>query len=375
MDDKPIQPAEDILAPDENQTEHAYPNSDPESDSDTESLNEPSIKSTRSYASLTLQHIQENGRRYANETYFMPNDEPELTRLNIVHQIYLILLDNALTTAPLPPSPTPTRILDIGTGPGDWAIEMSAAYPTATIIASDLTVFDSGLGHLALPNVDFQLADARAEWTYHEPFDLIHLRGLSGAFQDWAAIYAQAFTHCKPGGYIEVADTDPAADTIAFSPLKRPGSEAEIPALRKYTSALRAAAEAAGYPRDLAHLNTDALAAAGFVDVRVIERTIPIGLWPEDVAEKTLGKMTLISLLEALEGYALRPLTVHGGYTVDGVKELCQSVRGELLGVDGLTAKVRIVTGRRPVSFAQKKADLLAKVMARAKLVQERAEG
>lgn len=301
----------------------------------------------------------------------MPNDEPELTRLNIIHQIYLILLDGALTTAPLPQTP---RILDIGTGPGDWAIEMSAAHPTSTIIASDLTVFDSGVGHLDLPNVDFQLADARTEWTYHEPFDLIHLRGMSGAFQDWAAIYTQAFEHCKPGGYIEVADSDPAADTISFSPRKRPESEAEIPALRTYTAALRSAANAAGYPRDLAHLNTDALAAAGFVDVRVLERTIPIGLWPEDVAEKTLGKMALIALVEGLEGYALRPLTVYGGYTVDGVRELCEAVRGELLGVSGLTVKVRIVTGRRPVSFAQKKMDLLARVMARAKIVQEGAD-
>lgn len=302
----------------------------------------------------------------------MPNDEAELTRLNIVHQIYLILLDNTLTTAPIPP--TNPRILDIGTGPGDWAIEMSAAHPTATIIASDLTVFDSGLGHLGLPNVEFQLADARTEWTYHDPFDLIHLRGLSGAFQDWDAIYTQAFAHCKPGGYIEVADADPAADTIAFSPLKRPGNEAEIPALRKYTSALLDAAKAAGYPRDLAHLNTDALAAAGFVDVRVLERTIPIGLWPEDVDEKTLGKMALIAVVEGLEGYALRPLTVHGGYAVEEVKELCGAVREELLGVNGLTAKVRIVTGRRPVSFAQKKVDLLARVMARAKVLQEDVE-
>jgi hypothetical protein len=251
---------------------------------------------------------------------------------------------------------------------------MSAAHPTSTIIASDLTVFDSGVGHLDLPNVDFQLADARTEWTYHEPFDLIHLRGMSGAFQDWAAIYTQAFEHCKPGGYIEVADSDPAADTISFSPRKRPESEAEIPALRTYTAALRSAANAAGYPRDLAHLNTDALAAAGFVDVRVLERTIPIGLWPEDVAEKTLGKMALIALVEGLEGYALRPLTVYGGYTVDGVRELCEAVRGELLGVSGLTVKVRIVTGRRPVSFAQKKMDLLARVMARAKIVQEGAD-
>ncbi|KAF3391469.1 hypothetical protein F1880_007552 [Penicillium rolfsii] len=41
MDDKPIQPAEDNdLVPDENQT---YPNIDPESESDTESLNAASL--------------------------------------------------------------------------------------------------------------------------------------------------------------------------------------------------------------------------------------------------------------------------------------------------------------------------------------------
>ncbi|KAJ5443553.1 uncharacterized protein N7458_007425 [Penicillium daleae] len=102
MADQPIQPEEDFLAPDENQAEHGNPNSDSEPESDTESLDESSIKSTRSYSSKSLQHIHENGRRYAEETYFMPNDEAELTRLNIVHQIYLILLDNTLTTAPTP---------------------------------------------------------------------------------------------------------------------------------------------------------------------------------------------------------------------------------------------------------------------------------
>ncbi|KAJ5169161.1 uncharacterized protein N7482_004755 [Penicillium canariense] len=372
MDGKPIQsskedprrsPAPENLAPDEDQTEQVCTSSEPESDddSDIESHSEASIQSTRSYSSLTLQHTHENNRRYADDTYFMPNDEPELTRLNI---------------PPPPPSPTP-RILDIGTGPGDWAIEMSAAHPSATIVASDLTIFDSGVGHLALPNVDFQLADARTEWTYHEPFDLIHLRGLSGAFQDWGATYAQAFAHLRPGGYIEVADADPAGDTIAFSPQYASeagsglGSASETPALQTYAAALRAAASAANYPRSLAHLNTDALVAAGFVDVRVLERTIPIGLWPDDMAEKSLGKMALIALLEGLEAYALRPLTAHGGYGVEEARDLCDAVRGELLAVRGLTARVRIVTARRPITFAQKRVDLLARAMERAKFLQE----
>jgi hypothetical protein len=53
MDDKPIYPAEDAdLVPDENQTEHAYPNSDPESESDTESLTEASMYVSKQRMSL-----------------------------------------------------------------------------------------------------------------------------------------------------------------------------------------------------------------------------------------------------------------------------------------------------------------------------------
>lgn len=286
----------------------------------------------------------------------MPNDEPELTRLNIVHQIYLIILNGNLTTAPLS-TPSP-RILDIGTGPGDWAIEMSAAHPDATIIASDLGVFDSGLGHLSLPNVDFQLADAQSQWTYHDPFDLIHIRGLSGAFQDWPGIYAQAFTHLKPGGYIEVADADPAGDTISFP-------EAESSQFRIYARALRTAAAEAGYPRDLGHLREEVFSAAGFVDVRVLERTIPIGLWPEDVQEKTLGKMALIALLEGIEAYGLRSLTRSGRWSLQQARELCEKVKGEFLAARHLTARVRVVTGRKPVSVARKKEEVLARAMAR----------
>lgn len=296
----------------------------------------------------------------------MPNDEPELTRLNIVHQIYLILLDGRLTTAPL--TMESPRILDIGTGPGDWAIEMSAEHPNATIIASDLGVFDSGLGHLSLPNVDFQLADAHSQWTYHDPFDLIHIRGLSGAFQDWRSIYHQALTHLKPGGYIEVADADPAADTVSFRQAEPSSS------LRVYASALRAAAAESGYPRDLHHLRTDALTAAGFVDVRVLERTIPIGLWPDDLHEKTLGKMALVALLEGLEAYALRPLTRSGRWSLEDARRLCEKVKRECRGADRLTARVRIVTGRKPISDAPKREEVMARVMARVKRFNEKYE-
>lgn len=316
-----------------------------------------SRKSTRSCSPESLPQLEENGRRYCDGNYFMPNDETELTRLNVVHQIYLILLEGRLTTAPLPSSSP--RILDIGTGPGDWAIEMSTAYPDATIIASDIGVFDAGLGHMSLPNIDFQLADAQTQWTYHEPFDLIHIRGLSGAFTDWPLIYQQAYAHLKPGGYIEVADADPAGDTIFITPEATPN-------LLAYAAALRQTGDDSGYPRDLAHLRTNVFTAAGFEGIQAIERTFPIGIWPEDDDEKTLGKMALIAALEGLEAFGLRPLTRSAGYSLDEARSLFESVQAELLDSGPkLTARIRVVTGRKPIPYAQRRGQVMARAMAK----------
>lgn len=312
-------------------------------------------KSTKSFEAQNIECVLENGRRYCNDTYFMPNDEAEQIRLNITHQIGLNLFEGKLTNIPL--AKRTARILDIGTGPGDWAIEMSAAYPSATIIATDIGVFDSGLGStIELPNVSFQLDDARDEWTYHEPFDLIHIRGLAGAFSDWSYIYKQAFRHLIPGGYIEISDADPAADTVSL-----PNSGDSY--LNIYTSAMRSAAEAAGHPRDLRHLLPADLTAVGFVDIRVLERTIPVGLWPDTPQQKLLGKMALVALLEGLEAFSLRQLTATGNWTEEGVRELCEKVKAELQTAERMTACVKTVTARKPFSRANlRKNEMLLKL-------------
>ena len=60
--------------------------------------------------------------------YIMPNDEEELDRLDVHHHIALLHLDGELYLAPI--GEKPSRILDLGTGTGIWAIDMGKSTVT-----------------------------------------------------------------------------------------------------------------------------------------------------------------------------------------------------------------------------------------------------
>lgn len=53
--------------------------------------------------------------------YMMPNDEPEKDRLDIMHEMFLTMMDRNLFSAPIGGSPG--RVLDLGTGSGIWALD------------------------------------------------------------------------------------------------------------------------------------------------------------------------------------------------------------------------------------------------------------
>lgn len=66
----------------------------------------------------------------------MPNDESELDRLDLSHQMFKITMGDKLYLAPIG---KPGKILDIGTGTGIWAIEMGDDFPDSEILGTDLS--------------------------------------------------------------------------------------------------------------------------------------------------------------------------------------------------------------------------------------------
>ena len=258
----------------------------------------------------------ENDRSYANETYYMPCDEQEQTRLAITHQCFTAILNGQLSFQSIPRGVR--RILDVGTGTGDWACAAAERFPTAEVIATDISCSQpTGVP----PNVFFEIDDAREEWTYAEPFDFIHIRGLSGAFADWTAIYAEAHKHLKANGILEVTD---------FGVL-RLGEAVPNSYVSIFNGACLSAAEKSGINLGLDHMKKPLLEAAGFSIAKTRTFDIPLGTWSPDPRKKIAGKMALISTLEGLEATSLRLLTRDLDWTAEAVRDLCGKVQEELM--------------------------------------------
>ena len=277
-------------------------------------------QSTKSITGSLIEEHFENGRRYCSETYFMPNDEAEQTRLAIAHQAYLPALDNQLTVGLIPRSAK--RILDIGTGTGDWAIAIAERFPKAEIIATDIT--NALQPASAPPNVFFELDDAQNEWAYNEPFDFIHIRNLSGAFSNWGAIYAEVSKNLKRGGSFEIADRG----LIQFKK-EMPNSHTSI-----FNGAIQSAADKSGRPLNLDHLKKPMFDKAGLSVTKTRAIEVPLGTYDPDPRKQVTGKMAMIAALEGLEAVSLRLLTKQLGWKEGDVRELCGEVQKEVMRPD-----------------------------------------
>lgn len=263
-----------------------------------------------------IEEIYENGRRYANQSYFLPNDEAEEIRSSILHQTYLSALSGHLTFHRV--RPDISRILDIGSGSGDWAIAMAEQYPNCEIVATDIWPFQpAGIP----PNLMYEIDDARLKWDFLEKFEYIHIRGLAGAFEDWSIIYKQIHDACSDDGVVEIVDLS----LVKYKVAKTDS------ALQRYNDTLVEAAALAKLSLTLEHLREQGIQEAGFRVFRKVSIEIPVGQGQQNPQKESLGKLALVTVLEGLEAQSLRLLTAYLGWTIEQVVDLCEEVKEEIM--------------------------------------------
>ncbi|KAK2061655.1 methyltransferase domain-containing protein [Colletotrichum caudatum] len=277
---------------------------------------------TGSLTSSAVDYPTEHGRRYhayRSGSYWGPNDENEMDRLDFNHMLMVKVVGDKLYLAPLDKDKI-HRILDIGTGTGVWAMQMAEEFPNAEIVGNDLSAIQPTW---VPPNVKFILDDVESSWVNTENYDFIFCRYMAGALGNWPKLTKRIFRNTNPGGWVEFQDYN----------LQYKSDDGTLKA-EHYTSQcadkfLKACRLANREPSPGPKLE-GWVKEAGFVNMTHQRFKIPIGDWPKDPHYKECGLINLVQILDGMEGFAMRLFTGVLGMTKEEVIVLLAEARREL---------------------------------------------
>jgi SAM-dependent methyltransferase len=139
--------------------------------------------------------------------YALPRDLEELNRLDFQHYMLRFALQG-LYAAPLA---YPTRILDVGTGTGRWAMDMAQVFPRANVIGLDVNPPPADDRATAgrderPPNYAFAPGNVLEGLPFADgSFDFVHMRLLFTAIPTdrWAQVIRELTRVTRPGGWVE----------------------------------------------------------------------------------------------------------------------------------------------------------------------------
>lgn len=176
-------------------------------------ITQPAILSSYAGSATATLHEQYVGsRRYVDAPdapYQLPKDLADLNRLDFQH----FILRQALAgnyVAPISPG-VGSKILDVGTGTGCWAIEMARTFPEAQVYGVDLESSRAISGQTpSTPlNYHFQRGNILQRLPFQDnTFDFVHQRLLATGipFTCWPQVIQELLRVTKPGGWIEMVE-------------------------------------------------------------------------------------------------------------------------------------------------------------------------
>ncbi|KAF2206230.1 hypothetical protein CERZMDRAFT_115866 [Cercospora zeae-maydis SCOH1-5] len=303
-----------------------------------------------------------NGRRYASNSlghYFMPNDEPEIQRLNEQHCILTQLKGSKLHFAPLPSPDHPMRILDIGCGSGIWCLEMADKYPNANITGMDVSPIQPTNNKPA--NVEWIVHDMEeSDWPFPAQqedgtegyFDLIHLSLVHGCVADWEQFMRKVVKHLVPGGWVEHQEFSLCRQYMLDAQGQKMDMGEDVdkfPPFFRWNRLMEQAAAKRGRSLQLGPHLKEFQERAGLVAVEERVFAHKWGTWMEDAQERELGERTMLSAMTGMEGFTTALFTKTLGWSLEDTKTFMVDIKQNMR--DDSIRKVmdlHVVCGQKP---------------------------
>lgn len=254
--------------------------------------------------------------------YILPNGSSEWERLDYQHRL-LVRMFGGLHRAPLDPTKI-KRVLDVGCGTGQWAMDFATRYPDAEVIGFDIT--DKPSWKTAPANCSFRVANLELDETWEDlgHFDFIHGRFIVPSVKDWPRLVQKCHEHLEPGGFIECQDISVPSRCM----------ETDIdPATSKllqwgvYT---KEGWERCGLQPNQDELIADQLSDLGFEDITLEDFKMMFGPWADDAEEKELGFMGQQNFLWGVRGFAETIFVKYLGWTQEELDEFLEEFKQEM---------------------------------------------
>jgi SAM-dependent methyltransferase len=136
-----------------------------------------------------------------SEHYLFPRHPSEIDRLDVQHYA----LREALRGNILAPVENPARVLDVGSGTGQWGFDLAEQFPGALVVGLDLLASkpDRPPGYRCVKGNLLQgLPFGR------DRFDLVHQRLLLAGvpLSSWQAVVRELARVARPGGWVELVE-------------------------------------------------------------------------------------------------------------------------------------------------------------------------
>ncbi|TFK39535.1 S-adenosyl-L-methionine-dependent methyltransferase [Crucibulum laeve] len=244
---------------------------------------------------VTALTSKENRRftSFPGSSYVLPSDEMEYTRLTIQHLMWRRAFEGRLLYAPVTLKDG-DEVLETGTGTGVWLLDLAKEYPGSVNLHG--TDIEPNLFPKSHPeNIHFSLASVTAlsrDWD--NKFNLVNQRFLVAALKksEWPIALEELRRVLAPGGWLQL-----------FEPAAREAGST-MARMQAITACLYELQGLTGYI--LTRQLPDMLKNLGFVNIRIEERSLPLGNW---AGQEGLDGRKMMMLIYA----AMKPAVLKSG--------------------------------------------------------------